>query len=298
VTMSDACGANQPCAPTARSTTNDPGEQARHWPHPVFVGTDLLRARYVTHRFGRHRHAQYTFATVTAGVEDFEYRGMVHHVVPGAVALVDAETVHTGEPGIDGGWRYEVLYADVELVRNLAGGVRPSFADPVVRDAEAVAALRRAHEASAGPDRLAASALTRELIELLVRRYGRPAPATATPDLGARPVRECAALLRERLVDPPSVDELAEFAGCSPFALTRAFRRHVGLPPHAYLTQCRVDRARVLLGSGQDVASTAFAVGFADQAHLTRHFRRHVGVPPGRFARERRNVQESGEPAA
>jgi AraC-like DNA-binding protein len=275
----------------------DAGEQARHWPHPVFAGTDLLRARYVTHRFPRHRHAQYTFATVTAGVEDFDYRGTLHHVVPGAVALVDADTVHTGQPGIDAGWRYEVLYADVELVRDVAGGVRQSFADTVVRDAEAAVALRRAHQASAGPDLLAASALTRELIELLVRRYGRPHGVTP-PDLGAGQVGECAALLRERLIDPPSIDELAELAECSPFALTRAFRRHVGLPPHAYLTQCRVDRARVLLGSGQDVARTALAVGFADQAHLTRHFRRHVGVPPGRFARERRNVQESGEPAA
>ena len=275
----------------------DAGEQARHWPHPVFVGTDLLRARYVTHRFGRHRHAQYTFATVTAGVEDFEYRGMVHHVVPGALALVDAETVHTGEPGIHGGWRYEVLYADVELVRDIAGGVRPSFADTVVRDAAAAAALRRAHAASAGADRLAASALTRELIELLVHRYGRPGRAVPPPDLGARQVGDCVARLRARLVDPPSIDELAELTECSPFALTRAFHRHVGLPPHAYLTQCRIDRARVLLSSGQDVASTAFAVGFADQAHLTRHFRRHVGVPPGRFARERRNVQESGKPA-
>jgi AraC-like DNA-binding protein len=277
---------------------SDAGEQARHWPHPVFVGTDLLRARYVTHRFRRHRHAQYTFATVTAGVEDFDYRGELHHVVPGAVALVDAETVHTGQPGIDGGWRYEVLYADVELVRDVAGGVRPSFADTVVPDAEAAAALRRVHKASAGPDRLAASVLTRDLIALLVRRYGRPARGVAPPDLGGRQVGACADLLRERLVDPPSIDELAELVDCSPFALTRAFRRHVGLPPHAYLTQCRVDRARALLGSGQDVASTALAVGFADQAHLTRHFRRHVGVPPGRFARERRNVQESGGPAA
>jgi AraC-like DNA-binding protein len=276
----------------------DAGEQARHWPHPVFAGTDLLRARYVTHRFPRHRHAQYTFATVTAGVEDFDYRGTLHHVVPGAVALVDADAVHTGKPGIDAGWRYEVLYADVELVRDVAGGVRQSFADTVVRDVEAAIALRRAHQASAGPDLLAASAFTRELIELLVHRYGRPSHGVAPPDLGARQVGECAALLRERLLDPPSIDELAELAECSPFALTRAFRRHVGLPPHAYLTQCRVDRARVLLGSGQDVARTALAVGFADQAHLTRHFRRHVGVPPGRFARERRNVQESGEPAA
>jgi AraC-like DNA-binding protein len=269
------------------------GEEARHWPHPVFAGTDLLRARYVTHRFERHRHPQYTFAAVTAGVEDFDYRGGLHHVVPGAVALVDAETVHTGQPGVPGGWRYEVLYADPDLVRDVAGGVRPSFPEPLAHDPLAAASLRRAHAASASPDRLAASELTRELVSMLVRRYARPALSATPTDPGARHVLECVALLHERLVDPPSVDELADFAGCSPFALTRAFRRHVGLPPHAYLTQCRVDRARSLLSAGGDVATTALAVGFADQAHLTRHFRRHVGVPPARFARERRIVQES-----
>jgi AraC-like DNA-binding protein len=270
-------------------------ERARHWPHPVYANTDLLHARYVTHSFGRHRHQQYVFAVVTDGAEDFDYRGTRHHAVPGTIALVDADAVHTGQPGAPGGWRYEVLYVDPDLVREIAGGRRPSFPQGVTHDPQAAAALLRAHAAAVSGDRLAASTATRAALELAVGRYGRP-PRTVElrPDPGARPVRECVELLHERLVDPPSVDELAELADCSPFALTRAFRRHVGLPPHAYLTQVRVEQARALLSAGGDVATTALAVGFADQAHLTRHFRRHVGVPPARFARERRRriVQE------
>jgi len=274
------------------------GEQARHWPHPVFAGTDLLHARYVTHSFGRHRHQQYVFAVVTGGAEDFEYRGTRHHAVPGTVALVDADAVHTGQPGEAGGWRYQVLYVDVGLVgavaRELLGGGQPSFPQGLVADPHAAGTLLRAHTAVTSGDRLAASSATREALALLVGRYGRPVRTSVEPpDLGARQVGACVAMLRERLVDPPSVDELAEVAGCSPFALTRAFRRHVGLPPHAYLTQCRVERARTLLSAGGDVATIAFEVGFADQAHLTRHFRRYIGVPPARFARERRIVQES-----
>jgi AraC-like DNA-binding protein len=269
------------------------GEQARHWPHPVYANTDLLQARYVTHSFGRHRHQQYVFGVVTHGVEDFDYRGAVHHAVPGTVALVDAEAVHTGQPGEPGGWRYQVFYVDTEVVADIAGGRRPSFPQGVVHDPQAAAAFLRAYAAATCGDRLAASATARSAVTLAVRRYGRPArPAPAPADPGAGYVRECVAVLHERLVDPPSVDELADLAGCSPFALTRAFRRHVGLAPHAYLTQCRVDRARALLSAGGDVATTAVEVGFADQAHLTRHFRRHVGVPPACFARERRIVQE------
>ncbi|HEY7049551.1 MAG TPA: AraC family transcriptional regulator [Jatrophihabitantaceae bacterium] len=268
-------------------------EQARHWPHPVYANTDLLHARYVTHSFGRHRHRQYVFGVVTSGVEDFDYRGTLHHAVPGTLSVVDADAVHTGQPGEPGGWRYEVLYVDTDLVADVAGGRRPSFPQGLVHDQQAVDAFLRAHAAAASGDRLAASETARAAVTLAVRRYGRPARTVATPaDPGTRHVNRCVELLHARMADPPSVDELAQLAGCSPFALTRAFRRHVGLPPHAYLTQARVERARTLLTAGAEVAATAQEVGFADQAHLTRHFRRHIGVPPARFARERRIVQE------
>ena len=38
--------------------------------------------------------------------------------------------------------------------------------------------------------------------------------------------------------------------GLSQFALLRAFRAATGLPPHAYLNQLRVRRARLLLDDG------------------------------------------------
>jgi AraC-like DNA-binding protein len=75
--------------------------------------------------------------------------------------------------------------------------------------------------------------------------------------------------------------------GLSQFALLRAFRAATGLPPHAYLNQLRVRRARLLLDDGVPAADVAAQVGFADQAHLTRHFKRVVGVPPAAYQRER-----------
>jgi AraC-like DNA-binding protein len=75
--------------------------------------------------------------------------------------------------------------------------------------------------------------------------------------------------------------------GLSQFALLRAFRAEMGLPPHAYLNQLRVRQARQLLDAGVSAAEVAARVGFADQAHLTRHFKRVVGVPPAAYQRGR-----------
>jgi len=77
------------------------------------------------------------------------------------------------------------------------------------------------------------------------------------------------------------------FTGIGPYALLRAFRAETGLPPHAYLNQIRVRRARGLLDRGVAPARAAAEAGFADQAHLTRHFKRIVGVPPGAYQRAR-----------
>jgi AraC-like DNA-binding protein len=65
----------------------------------------------------------------------------------------------------------------------------------------------------------------------------------------------------------------------------RSFKRNIGMTPHAYQVQLRVDRARRMLAHGADVADAAAAAGFCDQSHLHRHFTRTVGVTPGVYQR-------------
>jgi AraC-like DNA-binding protein len=69
----------------------------------------------------------------------------------------------------------------------------------------------------------------------------------------------------------------------SPFHLVRCFTDVVGMPPHAYLTQVRANRARALLLSGEGLSGVAYRCGFCDQSHLTRTFKRLFGVTPGSY---------------
>ena len=57
----------------------------------------------------------------------------------------------------------------------------------------------------------------------------------------------------------------------------------MGLAPHEYQVQLRVNRARALLESGESAAQAALDSGFADQSHLNRHFRRILGLTPGAY---------------
>ena len=82
---------------------------------------------------------------------------------------------------------------------------------------------------------------------------------------------------------PVSLTELAAESGVSPYQLLRAFKRTLGITPHVYLTQKRVQIARRCLAEGRRPAETAFQSGFADQSHLTRAFKRYIGVTPGQY---------------
>ncbi|WP_133742667.1 helix-turn-helix transcriptional regulator [Actinorugispora endophytica] len=273
-------------------------EKARYWRHPGLPQVDLLRARYVRHSFGWHTHDSYVAAVIESGVEEYGYRGGTHRAGPGTLALVDHGEPHTGHAGVPEGWSYRVLYPSRELMVEVAAEVgitgTPSYAESVVDDPGAAARVRAAHLAAERGDSLIASTLTRAALGLLLRRHGRDRPRAAAPrPASARAVALAAETLRARLTDPPRLEELAAAAEVSPFALLRAFRDVHGLPPHSWLTQRRVERARALLAQGVAPGEVAARVGFADQAHLTRHFKRKVGVPPGAF--QRGVLQERGD---
>jgi AraC-like DNA-binding protein len=281
-------------ASPATAADGTAGEVARYWQHSAVAGVDLLRARFVTHRYGRHAHETYTFGLIEAGAEEFEYNGSLLQAGPGAVALLDPDTVHTGQAATPDGWSYRVLYPEVSVVTGIAAELgwhhgTPRFPQTVLYDPASAALLRSAHRASEHGDQLASSALLTSALAGLLRAHAAAGPAGPARLPGRAPtaVHAVCDLLHERLTDPPSLAELAELTGLSQFSLLRAFRRDTGLPPHAYLNQLRVRRARQLLDGGLSPAEVAADTGFADQAHLTRHFKRVVGVPPAAYQRHR-----------
>ncbi len=88
--------------------------------------------------------------------------------------------------------------------------------------------------------------------------------------------------VEQHLDGPLRSDALAALAGLSTGHFIRAFKARFGLPPHAYVLQRRIERAKGLMLATEDrrLAQIALICGLADQAHLSRVFRRFVGETP------------------
>ncbi|MBB6172431.1 AraC-like DNA-binding protein [Nocardiopsis mwathae] len=264
-----------------------PGERARFFRHPGLPGVELLKAHYVRHSFTRHSHDTYAIGVIEAGIEEYYYRGSMRRVGRGGLVMVEPEEVHTGHAGTPEGWRYRMLYPEVDVLaqaaRDLGMPDVPGFPVSQTDDPGGADLIRAAHRAAEHGDRLSASTLTRQALHWLLTRHARARskdPGTRRPTRAAEVARD---LLHSRLADPPSLEELASAVETTPFSLLRAFRAAHGLPPHAYLNNVRVQHARHLLATGMRPAEVAAELGFADQPHLTRHFKRRLGVTPGVF---------------
>ncbi len=80
---------------------------------------------------------------------------------------------------------------------------------------------------------------------------------------------------------------LADRLGVSPYRLSRAFPRELGVSITHYRNRIRVGRALERLEQGEpSLARVAADLGFADQAHLTRTVRAHTGHTPGALRRK------------
>jgi len=98
-----------------------------------------------------------------------------------------------------------------------------------------------------------------------------------------RAVSEAVRFIHENYARDVSLNDIAEAVHLSPFHAARLFKQALGVSPHQYLIQVRVNSARSLLSAGsgeRSLAEVASAVGFADQSHLTRHFKRLLGITP------------------
>jgi AraC-like DNA-binding protein len=238
------------------------------------------------HVFPKHTHDTYGIGFLSAGGQiSASSRGQVE-AEAGQLITVNPGEVHDGAPLGRTARSWHMLYLTPALVSESLSDLvstvddlefeHPVFGDPTVRTL--LGSLHRCLETAEGhrdAERF------REVLILLLGRtltHSTVAPAPLPASLQR---------VRQRLDDDPAspadLKNLAHDAGLSRFQLIRAFLRHTGLTPHAYLMQRRALLSRSLLASGLAPAEVAAACGYVDQSHMHREFRRRFGLTPGAY---------------
>ena len=94
-------------------------------------------------------------------------------------------------------------------------------------------------------------------------------------------------LIETVIADPSrawTLDDLAVEAGMNRRTLSRAFRRHLSMPPAQFVERVRVDHARGLLEDARPLKQVATQSGFGDVQRMRRAFQRRFGLSMAQYA--------------
>lgn len=89
--------------------------------------------------------------------------------------------------------------------------------------------------------------------------------------------------LKDNLHKSYTLKELASQLNMNYYHFLREFKKEFGLPPHSYLLNKRVHKAKKLLLEGMDISDVARDTGFCDQSHLYKSFRKVFGTTPNTY---------------
>jgi AraC-like DNA-binding protein len=271
----------------------DPRNTSRYWHAPGLPGIDMLHADFTTHDYAPHVHDSLVVAVTEAGGSEFKSRGRTDLALPQALLVFNPAEPHSGRMGGSERWRYRSFYVAEPAIKDVLSAVgieRPGyFTSNVVRDPDLVTRFLTLHQALDG-DRQDAL-LHRELLVStfgdLLQRHGQAARQIPKAPADAAALAPVLEFVRDRYADPLTLEQMGETAGLTPFQLITAFKRTLGLTPHAYLTQLRIRSALRHLQAGQSVVEAALTSGFCDQSALNKHFKRSFGMTPLQYVHAR-----------
>ena len=265
------------------------------------TGIETLRAHFEGHAYDPHWHDSYLVGVTEQGVQQFNCRRAKHQSTPGKVFLLEPGDIHDGHAPTEDGFTYRMLYLDPqwlnrelsEVFENAPDNSQLSFANTLASDSRLAHATSLAFQTlHHGELKIVRQTALDGLLERLTShlhwrtRYGEDPRLP----LVAQRARE---YLHANAQYDIGLDQLAAATGVDRFRLTRAFKAAYGMAPHAYLVQLRLATARRLLARGEQPATVAMELGFADQSHLGRWFVRAYGLTPAMYRKRCSNLPDA-----
>ncbi len=130
---------------------------------------------------------------------------------------------------------------------------------------------------------LYAESLTQVLVIHLLRHYSTLTQTITSQNRSLTHIQlqEAIDYIHAHLNRDLSLAELASVVNISPTYFASLFKQAMGVSPHQYVIQQRVEQAKLMLSKTDlAIAQIALQVGFSSQSHLTQQFKRITGMTP------------------
>jgi AraC-like DNA-binding protein len=272
----------------------DGRNSTRYWLDRQIPGLSLLCADFTTHEYPAHIHDALMVAVTETGGSQIRAGGGPAQAHTAALLVINPGEPHSSRMNGSRRWQYRSIYLERsaidDVLRGLGADELPAFSRNILTDGDLIAGFLTLHRTldDGQADQLRRRELLVGAIGQLARRHGDGRDRVPVAPRDRVLLDSVIDAMRARHPGPVTLADLADLAGLTQFQLIGLFRKGVGMTPHAYLTQIRLESARAALRRATPIADAAIQAGFYDQAALTKTFKRCYGITPLQFAQAAR----------
>ncbi len=249
----------------------------------------LFKASYTTYSYKPHFHETYTVIVIIEGTGDYSHEKNKFVTSKGSFLILNPFEVHTGRSVGEVPLNYRSMYIPKEIFYKINQKFNedhlPVFNNKIIENNRVASMILDVHyQLYHTKDVLASEYILCDLLKKIMDvgsvkvefqngNYFQP--------LAARRLKE---FIHEHYQENISLEHLSHASGLSPDHVVKVFRKKYGLPPHQYLLNLRIEKAKDLLADRMPVTDVAYQTGFFDQSHFIRNFKKIIGVTPKKYA--------------
>ncbi|MFT5699517.1 MAG: AraC-like DNA-binding protein [Desulforhopalus sp.] len=238
-------------------------------------------------QFKSHMHKTFSIGGVDSGEVVYSVAGERKSLTVGALALINPEVLHSCNSVGENERSYYMLYLDVDWCLQVQRAIWnvSTFNNVTAIRLDGQDYYQEYIKTMKLLMAKGAHLLNKEhqLVEFVTKIFTHACnPETPLPVV-SQGIEELKEKLGSNLRADLTLNSIANGMAVNPYTLLRRFKKIVGLTPHAYRMNCRIEKAKICLQQGIDIAETALECGFFDQSHLHRHFKAMSTVTPQEY---------------
>jgi len=255
-------------------------------------GLEIFTCSDMKYNFKRHFNESYCVWFNLVGNEKFYCKGNTSFIMPGEIGVVEPGVVHANISGNPLNNKLFTFYFYKDSLHEVMNDILDNkkiinIRTNIHNDSQFLKNLLTLNFVMKSKDlSIAKETCYIETIAELVNKFGVEKTTLNNIFLEKDRVKKMIDIFHDRYREDIKLEEISKELKCTKYYLIRLFKKSVGLSPHAYLMQLRLEKAKWMLKNGNNIIDTAIETGFADQSHMTRNFRQKFGLTPGCYIKQ------------